>query len=673
MQTHTLKKINEDQLIALIMEQIPLEDNEREYFPSDFFWKEALHREGYAPEFSNLDFSRIKLRLENEYGLDEAEINKIAKSGWYENIKFNNCKNIFLFNKYAEVINCQFTDCSFSKITQSKFTNVKFIKSDFQKSLIENCDFDTVTMDQCNFQNANLKSLKVNSTHIIHCDLSGSTWIVKGSLDETEYTTNTINENTNLENTTWKNVHNDKISTLVKEEISPSKIITQDELVRFIYHFIPCRYTGKRDDFPKNFNWSTELEKQGYKAELNNIDFSKLQAQLMSRGVNIQTISNLTDGIYTNINFVNCTNFGPIQNAAFNNCDFKNCSLVGSLQKSTLQNTNFNDCNLTDLKVSNTHLKNVYMHNCKLINTQMSDIEINGLHMNNCDLSASKWFNLNGKLSADEYVLNKVNENTVFQDTSWDRLHAQHIPNENQSYIVLLYSPRDGTDYTNKLLEYYRSKGMNVLLIPPETGINHVIFKQPSLISGIILPGGPNVPENDNDVRKKFEKQLYDLACASKIPLLGICRGHQFIGSQVGGEIKNLQDHKANEIFVKKKTKYGNPLHEHLVKKHQKYSIENPNDTKFQKDDIGNYTYHSMCAHGQGVFFDKNRSNKANVKIVAKSADRTPEALSINDHIITFQHHHEHSLSKLAKSILNQYLNLVVEFQSKNVSAPRNK
>lgn len=187
------------------------------------------------------------------------------------------------------------------------------------------------------------------------------------------------------------------------------------------------------------------------------------------------------------------------------------------------------------------------------------------------------------------------------------------------------------------------------------------------MISGIILPGGPDIPLDDKNTRKGFEIWLLDLGCLQKIPVLGICRGHQLIGSRFGGMIQDVNNHQGDVIHVKPKE--GSLIYQRLSAKYKKFEKNNDNTgvaekTYLSKGEDGAYTYYSSCAHGQMVFFDKNR-DKSKVKIVAKSSDNVPEALQINDHIITYQHHHESYLisnpdgGKVAKALLRVFASMV--------------
>lgn len=61
--------------------------------------------------------------------------------------------------------------------------------------------------------------------------------------------------------------------------------------------------------------------------------------------------------------------------------------------------------------------------------------------------------------------------------------------------------------------------------------------------TGIILSGGNNIGEHSQ--RDQTEKHLLDWAKLHKTPVLGICRGMQFIGVWSGSTLKSVEGHTA--------------------------------------------------------------------------------------------------------------------------------
>jgi gamma-glutamyl-gamma-aminobutyrate hydrolase PuuD len=109
--------------------------------------------------------------------------------------------------------------------------------------------------------------------------------------------------------------------------------------------------------------------------------------------------------------------------------------------------------------------------------------------------------------------------------------------------VVSLYDKEDGTTYADLAVEHLQNKGIEVVLVSSQEGLDHPVFKEPANISGIYLPGGPDIPVSDSaNTRMKFEAQLINIAEQSDIPLLGICRGQQAIGYHHGMSLQSLTD-----------------------------------------------------------------------------------------------------------------------------------
>lgn len=95
--------------------------------------------------------------------------------------------------------------------------------------------------------------------------------------------------------------------------------------------------------------------------------------------------------------------------------------------------------------------------------------------------------------------------------------------------------------------------------------------------------------------------------------------------------------------------------------------------THLDKDDKEGFAYISTCAHYQAIFFNQPR-DKEKVKIVARAADKTIEAMEIEKHIVTYQHHHENMFdededketAKVAKALLKQYVSMVKDYAQRD-------
>lgn len=246
--------------------------------------------------------------------------------------------------------------------------------------------------------------------------------------------------------------------------------------------------------------------------------------------------------------------------------------------------------------------------------------------------------------------------------------------------VVMLYSPCDGTANADILIPFLKQRNLTVLTISPEVGIKDPIFVNNDQIAGIILPGGPDIPLND-DPRKTFEIQLLEFAIKYKIPTLGICRGHQLIGHYFGAEIRTLHEHKGHEVFV---FDPDSQIHQRLEKKYQKYECLKLQDkttpTTFEKLEDNVFSYQTLCAHDQAIFFKPKAVNKQIIKITGVASDGTIEAMEINQHILTYQHHHEGFLhmmqsfepyeGKIAKAALKQFVKLVKAYDEAHHNKP---
>jgi len=124
----------------------------------------------------------------------------------------------------------------------------------------------------------------------------------------------------------------------------------------------------------------------------------------------------------------------------------------------------------------------------------------------------------------------------------------------------------------NNYINYFEKFGIKLIPISNSTkNINSYFEKFP--ISGIILSGGNDInPElynkkiNESEKKKLFisnerdetEKELLRIAIKKKIPVLGICRGMQFINVFFKGKLINIKEENQSEI--------GHLATEHTIK-----------------------------------------------------------------------------------------------------------
>lgn len=453
------------------------------------------------------------------------------------------------------------------------------------------------------------------------------------------------------------------------------KAITQDELIQFITLIFE-----KNGEFPSQFDWNDELAKKGFKPEFVNIDFKIINDSLAKNGIVLgQRLAIWNGRSYINMNFIDCKELPFRGDCYFEHCTFERCTIVDKkILKCVFDCCQFKNVEINEAEMNRCEFINCSICQCRFVNSTLSNIETKDtrLHLFQNEFVATHFTNVSGLVESD-YPTNIVDIESSFSGSTWDTLFDKGFEaglQTDKPIIIMLYSPADGVTNAVKMIEFYKKYDVNLVLITPDKGMSHPILGRPELISGIILPGGPDVPQDDKDIRKKFELELLNLACALKIPTLGICRGHQLIGSRFGGTIKTITGHTEHVIHVKPKE--GSRLHERLQRKYEKFKKNEAESgvaesTHLSKDQDDRFTYHSTCAHHQALFFDKSR-DKSVVKIVAKAVDKLPEALQINDHIITYQHHHEAfyqeypDANKVAKTLLKQYLEMVKEYHLAN-------
>ena len=101
-----------------------------------------------------------------------------------------------------------------------------------------------------------------------------------------------------------------------------------------------------------------------------------------------------------------------------------------------------------------------------------------------------------------------------------------------------------GSQFTQLIARRVREFGVfSEIISHKKIKINQIINNN---IGGIILSGGPlNVYEND---KFKFDKKILSL----KIPVLGICFGHQILSKELGGRVKKSKHREFGLATIKK-------------------------------------------------------------------------------------------------------------------------
>ena len=90
--------------------------------------------------------------------------------------------------------------------------------------------------------------------------------------------------------------------------------------------------------------------------------------------------------------------------------------------------------------------------------------------------------------------------------------------------------------------------------------------------NAVVLSGGNDIAEFDS--RDEVEKILIEYAVSKKIPLLGICRGMQFLGSFFGATLENILGHAGSrhELIQPKIGNYNFPK---IVNSYHDFSLRN--------------------------------------------------------------------------------------------------
>ena len=179
--------------------------------------------------------------------------------------------------------------------------------------------------------------------------------------------------------------------------------------------------------------------------------------------------------------------------------------------------------------------------------------------------------------------------------------------------------------FTYNLVQYLGELKQDVIVYRnDEITLNGIKKLNPS---HIVISPGPGRPKDGGismDIIKEF---------AGKIPILGVCLGHQCIGEVYGGEIINapeLMHGKTSEIYHE-----GNSIFN---------DIENP--------------FTATRYHSQIIDLDSLKNSA--LKITAKTKDGLVMALQHKEHknLIGVQFHPESILTKVGHKILENFLEL---------------
>jgi len=108
--------------------------------------------------------------------------------------------------------------------------------------------------------------------------------------------------------------------------------------------------------------------------------------------------------------------------------------------------------------------------------------------------------------------------------------------------VLLIVIINNGGQYVHRIHRSLRYLGVSSKIIPNSTKLDEI--EENEEIKGIILSGGPDIEKADNCI---------NIALNSKLPVLGICLGHQLIAKAYGGEIGRAEseEYAYSKIYVK--------------------------------------------------------------------------------------------------------------------------
>ena len=182
-------------------------------------------------------------------------------------------------------------------------------------------------------------------------------------------------------------------------------------------------------------------------------------------------------------------------------------------------------------------------------------------------------------------------------------------------YIKEYKEYRDQLD--QKWSEFFSEIGILQILLPN----NSKLFIDNSIdnlkLNGVILSGGEFLNEHDKDYndgqkrRDEFENSLVTYCIKKSIPILGICRGMQFLNNFFGGKIRKVNGHVASSHKINNFSDFSFPK---LVNSFHNYGINNkdvPNNFEIlATDQEGNVEAFSDKENNlMGIMWHPERNN----------------------------------------------------------------
>ena len=118
------------------------------------------------------------------------------------------------------------------------------------------------------------------------------------------------------------------------------------------------------------------------------------------------------------------------------------------------------------------------------------------------------------------------------------RCYIWIVGGKNMKLLISEREEESSDSLEREYLSFFMKHGFDVIPVPNNTKNLESLLP---MADRIVLTGGGNVGEQK--IRDEVEKKMLDFSQENNIPILGICRGFQFINSYFGGELQHIEKH----------------------------------------------------------------------------------------------------------------------------------